>query len=274
MKQVRYVFFAFILFTLSILIYSTERVPKVPMEQLTNPNSPSYVPIPYPKTDEEVIEDVKYIIKRMAPKKMQTVKAGTEVHPREEIMNELLKKNSKYKYGRVIKVKTRSRIFRHENAFLIEIIDEKKFVRGVVCLEASGLWKGSGFSKYPLEPIKTIAEVRDYISSRFGDHIRKSEILKMEMVLYFLSRFSKYSRPAWEIKTTKGSYLLSNKLNLYKYKEKISIRILLNPKYRLAATKESIVNIREEMKEFSRKHDHLVLMDTLNDELIGLERIE
>ncbi len=274
MKQMRYVCFTFILFIFSILIYSKDRVPKVPMEQLTNPKSPSYVPIPYPKTDEEVIEDVKYIIKKMAPKNIQTVKAGTEAHPREEIMNELLKKNSKYKYGRVIKVKTRSRIFRHKYAFLIEIIDEKKFVRAVVCLEASGLWQGSGFSKYPQEPIKTINEVRDYISSGFGDHLSKSEILKIEMVLYYFSRFSKYTRPAWEIETSKGSYLLSCKLNLYKYKEKMSIRMLLNPKYRLAATKESIVNIREDMKEFSRKHKHLTLIDSLNDELIAFEKIE
>jgi hypothetical protein len=270
----KYVLVTFFLFAFSILIFLTERVPKVPMEQLTNPNSPSYVPIPYPKTDEEVIEDVKYIIKEMAPKNVQTVKIGTEVHPREEIMNELLKKNSKYKYGRVIKVKTRSCIFQHEYAFLIEIIDEKKFVRGVVCLETSGLWAGSGFSKHPLEPIKTVNEVRDYISSRFGDHLRKSEILKIEMVVYYLSLFSNYNSPAWEIETTKGSYLLSCKLDLYKYKEKMSIRMLLNPKYRRAATKESIINIREEMKEFSRKHKHLVLMDTLNDELIALEKIE
>jgi len=48
---------------LTIFLNAEKRRPPVPLEELQNPKSPSYVPIPYPQTREEIIEDLKYLIK-------------------------------------------------------------------------------------------------------------------------------------------------------------------------------------------------------------------
>lgn len=55
-----------IIFSSSILIPAQKRKPtRYTLEELTDPNSPSFVPYPFPKNDFEIREDFKYGIIKM-----------------------------------------------------------------------------------------------------------------------------------------------------------------------------------------------------------------
>jgi len=101
---------------LSQYSYSYQR--KVPMSELTNPRSRSYVPIPYPKTRNEVVKDVKcYLEKHRGRVKAYLNKSRTKNVSLYifDIKATLFLKNSKYKVGEIVFVKDRSFTTNHKN---------------------------------------------------------------------------------------------------------------------------------------------------------------
>jgi hypothetical protein len=60
MKSLKCIALGFLIALLCFAAYAEKRKPRLKMKELTDPNSPNYVPYPYPKNRKEIIEDLKY----------------------------------------------------------------------------------------------------------------------------------------------------------------------------------------------------------------------
>lgn len=90
---------------LGLILPADKKEPPIPLEELKNPKSPSYVPIPYPQTREKIIKDVEYYIKR----NLKLTRVGIPSYVNEgsdidKIGLKLLEKDSGYFIGRIVKV--------------------------------------------------------------------------------------------------------------------------------------------------------------------------
>lgn len=177
----------------------------VPMSELTNPSSPSYVPIPYPKTREEIIIDLKYAIKATSPRKEGAYIVG-RIPEFENMLLNLLEEDPVYKVGPIFKVKNRSSGVAHKYTWLILIQDRngKNVVR--VGLHANGLYFGAG-SIYPhreKDLVKSDNEILDIVSESIEQPIEKKNVKRIERVA-FPSTIGDKLAPLWEIVLKNGT---------------------------------------------------------------------
>lgn len=127
---------------------------KVSMEELTDPQSPSYTPYPYPQTRHEIIEDLKYAISYL--KGPRTRSYGQEKTAAMKSLPKLLKNDPDVKIGQVIKLKNRIKEYHDDYSFIIIITDKEKKPLARVALCANGLFLGAAYSseRYALKPLK------------------------------------------------------------------------------------------------------------------------
>ena len=85
-----------------------EKEKPIPLADLQNPDSPSYVPIPYPKTREEVIIDFKYFIKRDIEHRKRIGRGHANPPNSFSPLRDLFNKKPKIKIGIIRKAKNLS----------------------------------------------------------------------------------------------------------------------------------------------------------------------
>ena len=103
------VLIAFTVLLLVGYVFAEKRVKPIPLERLSDPDSPSYVPVPYPKNETEAITDLKYAIKRCFSKQegVHEVYIGSSSPsvPFENVLLNLLEEKPIYRIGEIVKVK-------------------------------------------------------------------------------------------------------------------------------------------------------------------------
>lgn len=267
----------YFIFALAAVILSTfflchpERRKSLSLEELRNPKSPSYVPIPYPKTDEEIKTDVEYVLKYLfSPTKKELKKYSHSGKSKGTILMNWYGEILEVKIGGITKVKTHVDLFPEDYALLIDLVDTNGKVASKMCFEASGIWLQSRYfdEKNRALPYETEKEIREIFLSKLPDKLKPVEIIHLEPGIYsYNSDFGSFIKPVWEIKTnTDIFYLETSDFDLYKFIKKIStIGLLPLSEFPQGET------IIKEFVECNNIQFHLE--DSANAEILGLEKI-
>lgn len=267
MKQMKYILFTFFLFIFSILIYSKDRVPKVPMEQLTNPKSPSYVPIPYPKTREEIITDLKYSVDKLFFHNTKICKACANKF-QAEILSKFLNDNHDVIVSKIIKVKNFWYRHPYKYSFTVELINKKDEPLARLCLNSFGLFVGVTFStekdtKYRIKRLKGKEEIYKVFSKLNIISLQKRDIKKIEAVVYPHPRISNLTRPAYEIVTNDGQvFYLTERNEIFK------LKCITKLTQQDIKTKSYIKSIRQSLVK-----SNTLVYDSINDQLLNFEKL-
>lgn len=129
--------------------YAAERRKSLSMDDLQNPRSPSYVPIPYPQTDEEVIADLKYYFKMRMKMKGSCSSSGYDrtmksfVEGRDVVVGEILK----------IKNKLVER--QRDYIFFIRLKTKDNIRVADVSLDSSGVYLASSYLDIDMDDLKS-----------------------------------------------------------------------------------------------------------------------
>ena len=217
-----------ILLLLPLLSSAEKRRKALPLAELQNPKSPSYVPIPYPQTREEIITDVKYVIKTLYPVK-KDILSRDDRERRDAELHELLNKNGRLKFGKILKVKNYYHYYPEDYIILVDILDENDLLDTRMCFEASGLWiRTARLDKElrrKLKPFRSKAEAKEFFYSRDYNALGGLEIIDMERVIFGYSFISGSANPVWVITTTTGTYYMDTKrYNVYRLKKQLSLK--------------------------------------------------
>ena len=274
MKALKIIILLLVILVLFLPSYSEKRAPRKSMKELTDPESPSYVPYPYPKTREEIIADIKYFYDDSSDSTKYSFVGGIPIDRR--IYMSLFTPNSKYKFGEIVKVKNREASLPDDYTWLIYVMDLDGDAVMRIYLRASGLVMGSGaidkneFYKYPERTkkfqqrlLKVLKEkdVKKFLSQSLGFVVDDNQINKIERI-GFDSTIGDYQTPLWEITMKdKTIYYYSEIRNtVYKISEKVSWE---KNKWGLRPDRNAMVPLNA-----------CYLPDTLNDELVVLEPLE
>ena len=224
MKVMKYFVILMLISCLFQFTFGEKRAKPLPMKELTDPSSPSYVPIPYPKNRKEIIVDLKYALNKLFGDKDGTHFYG-KVPKIREILVQLAESNSPFKIGEIIKVKNRAHGMPNDYTWLILIIDKNGEIAARISMRATGLFGGARptgkaakyfKTKYPNSRIgphilKTDDDVIVHLSEALGRHVEKNEIKKMERVA-FQSTLGDLYVPMFEIEMSNGKiYYYSTK---------------------------------------------------------------
>lgn len=199
-------------------IFGEKRIKARTMEELSDISSPSYVPNPYPKNRSEIIEDLKYAIKKIFTNKEGNYFGGKTPIVKELLLN-LLEKKSSYQIDDIIKVENHCSELADDYTWLI-IVRNKQEVAVRIVLNANGLFNTASatqrskeffIKKYPGQKrgphyLVNEEDVISALSSLPGKQIAQGEIKKVKRIV-FRSRISTLLAPMWEITLSDGSYL-------------------------------------------------------------------
>jgi hypothetical protein len=261
MKTIKYFTILILVFGLSQAGVTEKRRKPIPMSELTNPASPSYVPIPYPKTRKEIIDDLKYAIKVTSPKDGSYI-VGT-LPQLEIILMNLVEEKSVYKVGPIYKVKTRASGNSGDYTWLILIQDlnGKNVVR--VGLYANGLLGSAGdiFPHREKDLSKTDREILDIVSESIEKPVDEKDVKRIERVA-FPSSLGDDLDPLWEVTMKNGTvyYYSIQRDCIYEVKEK----------RQWTKRKDGVLKPYEEVVSYGEEF----LPDEIDDKLIILKKYE
>lgn len=173
-----------------------KRPPRYTLKELSDPESPSYVPYPFPKNDFEILEDFKY-----GMKKMRTYK-----EPGWDIF--LLNKKG-ISVDKIVKVKQKCLNYPEKYYYLFHVKKNGEII-GVGTVNEFGLVMATGLVdevvKKWIKPFKDEREVEKIIDETVG----KIKIKKMELV-YRISDICKILAPMWEVENSEGTYFVDHR---------------------------------------------------------------
>lgn len=184
---------------------ASKKPPSLSLKVLTDPDSPSFVPFPYPKTDFEIIEDFKYGIKILFGSKKQIIAAFARGDFDDvNLGRNLFGDNPSWKVARIIKVKDLIERSPSLHYFILPIVNKKGVVVAIGAVADCGLWIGVECcsEEGEFKPYKTKKQVKDLVRRTHGRFI---EINEMERVNIRSSRpHSGPFSPLWKVKTPLG----------------------------------------------------------------------
>jgi len=212
MKCKRIFLFCLVLAVLSVALAGEKRHAPVPLSELKNPKSPSYVPVPYPKTRQEIITDFEYYLKRRFSPDSRVVTygdpgSGAIIYPK------LLQKDSGYTIGRIYRVK--SRIYSRALEYLVfDIFAPSGNVAARVALEDCGLFCGAGFSTASSKfiPLMSLTEFKKKIAKR---EIPIFSSANIESIEYERFMWSNPGEPVMRIKTAGGIFYMNDRQHIF-----------------------------------------------------------
>ncbi|MCP4218839.1 MAG: hypothetical protein GY765_29675 [bacterium] len=225
-----------LLLLLSLLLPAEKRPPQIPMVELTDPDSPSYVPYPFPKKRTEIIADLKYYCETFCDGTNITTVDG-KLPVTEEILMELFKADSRYTIGEISKIRNRNSNMPDHYSWLIHIMDKKGSCIMRFQLLSTGLMAAAGaitdedLEKAPPRTrerferwrrVPTPESVTEILADRIGPDFNPDNIKKIEQVAY-PSTIGASLLPVWEIKMKGGTYYYysENRHEVYAVEKKI-----------------------------------------------------
>jgi hypothetical protein len=233
MKSLKYIAFMLIIALLCFPASAEKRKPKRDMKELTDPNSPSYVPYPYPKNKNEVIEDIRYFLN--VCKEAKSVYIGG-IPIEIKIEEDLVSSKPKFKFGKAVKVKNLSSSLSYGYYWLVYVMDEEGDAVMRIRIEASGLVMGTGaidksnYSRYSPDIVRTFKrlskvleeeDVKKFLSDSLGssvdDKIKKIQRIGLDATI------GDFAFPIWEITLKDGTvyYYSENRDVVYEIEDRI-----------------------------------------------------
>jgi len=191
-----------IIFSSSILILAQKPRPtRYTLEKLTDPNSPSFVPYPFPKNDFEILEDFKYGIKKM--RLFEEPGYDIFLFDKEDVF-----------VDQIIRVEQRCLNFREDYYYLIQIKQKNEIV-GVHAVDEFGLLMGGFMLETPEQkktwkPFKDKEDVKELLEkTQSGLFIKKIELV------HHISEICRIETPMWEVDTDRGTYFVDHFDNIW-----------------------------------------------------------
>ena len=299
MKLLKIILISMLITSLFLPAVAAKRAARKSMKELTDLNSPSYVPFPYPKTRDELIADIKfYYVDLTADSKSAFVggepislriprvmfkkhgKSGYKtMESRNHILTDMFNPDTKYSIGKILKVKNTDDRIPDDYYWLIYVMDQEGDAVMRITMMESGLGlAGDAIDKSTLtnasEKYKELIrrqmhvisakEVKESFAAALGDIVADSKIIKLER-LGFFGRMSDFTQPAWKI-TLKGG-------ESYYYKESTGTV------FRVAKTVSWKAKGVEDRHREHPGHDLIVkyrrnyVPDRMNDKFILLEPV-
>ena len=205
-----------------------EKEKPIPLADLQNPDSPSYVPIPYPKTREEVIVDFKYVLKRRLehlkryPSRRKTSR-GSFI-----LFMDLLNKKSKIKIGNIIRVKN---YFRSSPLFYytFSVKNSSGLVLARISLRDSGLFSQASYGggskrlrdiQSPQESIRIFQQHANRLNIKLDGNF--AQHAQFEYVSFNSPRCNPNS-PMRRTAIAGIFYYLDDENNIYREREKVPL---------------------------------------------------
>lgn len=250
---------------LGLILAADKKEPPIPLEELKNPKSPSYVPIPYPQTREEIIKDVEYYIKRTGKRTRVGIPAyvtdGSEI---DKIKRKLLEKDSGYFIGRIVKVYNKT-IKSPEYYFTMDIHDGSRKVIARMSIKDTGLFASfsTSYPGYISNQLMTLADVRNFFAKSGTAKIKNAKIESIEYEHYR----GRYDNPYIKITTPNGIlYMDELAKEVYEIKEIEKFSNYLEFK-----KKKALENLHLQWEK--RPYDDAVV-NSLDDYVIYLKKVE
>jgi hypothetical protein len=222
------VLIAFVIINLFGFAFAEIRTKPFPLEQLTDPDSPSYVPIPYPKNETEAIIDLKYAI----TKHFSDNEDSHEVYvgstppsaPFKEVLLSWTKGKSHYRIGEIAKVKNLNSNRTNCSDWLFIFLNEDNKIAARVALVASGLL-GGAIVNPPDKRNRLLISKTDVINNLTvctGFKISEKDVISIDRVILIPS-LGNHLSPTWEVSLTNGKvfYYCEFRNKCYKIKKRI-----------------------------------------------------
>jgi hypothetical protein len=250
-KTIFFIIILAVLF-LSQLSFAEKRQGYISMKDLTNPKSPSYVPYPYPKTESEVIADLKYVInKRFGPSSnTRRVLLGKPPDTITALPN-LLEKNSAYKIGKIFKVKHHSIYSQFGYKWFISVLRKDGVEAVRVVLDETGIYAYGLYFDSRDKPVYPVSEeeVLLDLSNTIGEQISKKDVKTTEFVAY-TPLMGQFTTPTWEITLSDGRVFYYNDKIKRFYKNKKELKWEKDAKgqkpfWRNMVTRKDIIALNE-----------------------------
>jgi hypothetical protein len=228
------------LFLLTVLSFSflcipesaAERRKPLILHELQNPKSPSYVPIPYPKNDKEVIADLKYFFRKELNSQENIVFSGKKFPSREKIMRNFMV-GKDVLVGEILKIKNDVSGRERDYTFLVRLRNRENIWLSNISLDANGLFlrmnfldfdnlKSRGVKKYMIfQPYADRLSIKKELKESIGYDLNENEFNKMQLV-DGLCQVANSLFPAWEMPLSDGRIFLrsyyDNRLYQVEYK--------------------------------------------------------
>ncbi|MCP4157982.1 MAG: hypothetical protein GY757_60300 [bacterium] len=271
MKYTKYITAFLLIVLLFYPLAAEKRRARRPMKEFTNQKSPSYVPIPYPKNRAEILTDFKYYVKTYCEDgKYHEKNIGNSPNEFNTISKELMKPDSKYRFGEIIKVINRRAIYPFEYCWLIPILDRNGVVIMRLEMLDSGLFgSASTLGNTSTQKIRKRQEsfrkvhkeneAREILSRSLGSTINKNDIDNMERMEAHVRLGGNYI-PLWVITMPDG--------HIYYYS---IITGLVYEADRIIPWKKNKMGGRPMAFKVARHRDYI--SDSINDEIIVLKTV-
>ncbi|MCX6584905.1 MAG: hypothetical protein NT166_32435 [Candidatus Aminicenantes bacterium] len=184
------------------------------MKDLTTPSSPSYVPYPYPESEDKIIENLRYGIQKtfannMASFEYSMIKTSNP-------LPKMLQKNSSLTVQKIVKIQNRIAEMSDSFSYLIILFDNETNEFARVAMTADGLLHSCAVVS-PLasvKPLKNETEIISLLATQTG--IRKTEISKVDLLAYGIVYASPVC-PFYRVTLNDGSiYFLDYNENVFK----------------------------------------------------------
>ena len=268
MKILKYIILTVIVIACCWTVQAEEkdRLPRwLSMDNITNPESPSYIPIPFPKTKAEITEDLMFQLE-----KMYSQESSWEIRSRntKNLLYELVKNNPDVKILDIVKIKNRMDAFPSGYSYVIVIKDTKnKFVSrlGMMACGLIACWQ-SPSEKNTGRELLTDDEVLKRLSKYHGAANQKENVKKIERVAYDIT-YAPPSHPVYEITMKDGATYFVNHLD-HVFK-KISEKVVTGDKRSaLIAENNKIKTDKAKQQRGDRN-----FLDAINNKIIYLKRL-
>lgn len=269
MKLIKFFVALIVILSLCFLSLAEKRKPRKSMKELTDRNSPSYVPYPYPKNKKEIFEDMKYFFVDLTAGAFASFVGEPPIT--DIITSDLFGPGPSYKIGKIVKVRNRISKMPDDFSWLVYIIDTEGDAVMRITVAASGLVLDAGavdkkkLPKYPEKTRKKMErlmkvldekDVRKNLSDTLDYQIKDKDIKKLERV-GFKSKIGDILYPMWEFTLKDGS--------VYYYSE--SRDMTFEIERRISWKKKN--KFRTPIRDIVSLHDFIP--DTISDELLTLK---
>jgi hypothetical protein len=229
-----------LILTVSIFTVSgnaLEREKPLPLKELQNPNGPSYVPIPYPKNNNEVITDLKYYMKsRVGNVKHGYIKGDMSSFDDFKKICVNFLGNKGITVGEILKIKNKLASRERDYAFLIRLKNEKNYGIASFGTDANGIiftssyidlinlsFEGPHLQEMIFKPIGEKTEFIKQLKQIIGYDLDVEEKNRISLV-EGISQIGDTLSPAWKAELKNGRiFFKSHRLNaVYEVIEKLN----------------------------------------------------
>jgi len=276
MKRKRIIIIALLSLMLAIPASAKKRAKPRDIKEFTNPKSLSYVPYPYPKNRREITANLEHYVKKFCSADESTYKGG--MPPTEIVFRKLIEPESGYRVGEIVKVKNYNAQVPADYNWLVIIDDSDGLPAMRVGMyatgEIGGAWSTNvasygNFNKKFLEGLSiyhrklpTPKQIQKKLKNHHRFQGKQIEFKKTEITNCYC-RIASLLSPAWELETTDGTYYYNHDRDeLYRVES------------RLPLYTETESDIKQAKATYKSVRGKLFFYDSVNDQLIVLEKIK